>query len=381
VITTLPVVVAPESVAPDSRPMGRLEFIDGLRGTAVVMVILAHFYPRAYSFGLPRWADCFSLGYLGVHLFLLLSGFCVAWAYLGSPPRPFSVADFAKRRALRILPAYYVALLISAALAAPDYGAVEFARQLLVHAVMLHNLSPSTALAFNPPFWSLALECQLYVCFPLMLLAYRRYGIASCLATVFALQTAFRVYALRYGTEFNSTLVVVPWSVAGRLSEFALGLAAAIVVSNARLASLPVTVRALLPLGVPVLFACALFSKSRLGTSHPLTDVLWSLGFFLLLLGASLPGALLNRVLSQPRLVRLGIFSYSVYLVHELVLGRLMTPLLPLPLFRGHPLLLLPVVFVLAIASGYAFYRLVERPAIKLFAARRMTAAQSSSPT
>jgi len=171
VITTLPVVVAPESVAPDSRPMGRLEFIDGLRGTAVVMVILAHFYPRAYSFGLPRWADCFSLGYLGVHLFLLLSGFCVAWAYLGSPPRPFSVADFAKRRALRILPAYYVALLISAALAAPDYGAVEFARQLLVHAVMLHNLSPSTALAFNPPFWSLALECQLYVCFPLMIVA------------------------------------------------------------------------------------------------------------------------------------------------------------------------------------------------------------------
>lgn len=374
-------VVVTESEPPDSLSLGRLEFIDGLRGLAAAMVIAAHYYPAAYTLGLPRWADSFSLGYLGVHLFLLLSGFCVSWGYLGARPRPFSARAFATRRALRILPAYYCALLLAAWLAAPNFTPAELAWQLVTHALMLHNLSPATALALNPPFWSLALECQLYVCFPFMLIAFRRLGLARCLLIIAVIQTVFRFAVLRYGTEFNATLVVLPWSVAGRLSEFALGLTAAILVSTGRLYRLPlIGRRALLP-GMLSLFAIALVCKRLLGTSHPLSDGLFSLGFFLMLLNASLHGSILGRILSWRPLLSMGMFSYSIYLVHDLVISHLMPPLVRVSALRTHPLLILPVMYVASIVCGYTFYRLVERPAIKLFSHSRAPSGQSVPST
>ena len=72
----------PEAAAPriQMRPRKRLDHIDGLRGTAVIMVMVRHYYMDSYGPGIPRWADVCGLGYLGVHLFLLLSGFCLALA-------------------------------------------------------------------------------------------------------------------------------------------------------------------------------------------------------------------------------------------------------------------------------------------------------------
>ena len=153
---------------------------------------------RVFEFGLPRWADIFGLGYVGVHLFLLLSGFCLSWAYVGDAPRPFKGREFLIRRATRILPAYYVAMVISAILAAPHTSALGLTWQLLTHATMTHNLFRSTVLGLNGPFWSLALECQLYVLFPLMLLGLLRIGSVGTLALVLLLQTVFRVVALWY---------------------------------------------------------------------------------------------------------------------------------------------------------------------------------------
>lgn len=333
----------------------------------MLAVMLRHYYMRVFEFGLPRWADIFGLGYVGVHLFLLLSGFCLSWAYVGDAPRPFKGREFLIRRATRILPAYYVAMVISAILAAPHTSALGLTWQLLTHATMTHNLFRSTVLGLNGPFWSLALECQLYVLFPLMLLGLLRIGSVGTLALVLLLQTVFRVVAMRYGTGYNESTFVLPWSVAGRLFEFCLGMCAAVLVARGSLNRIPIISRWALPLVIAMAFIVARWSGKHLGVTHPLTDWLWSVGFASLLLAASRPASMINRILSIAPIVKLGVFSYSVYLIHEIVLGYVTTDLLTLTAHRIHPLVLAPAAFGATVFVSYLFYRAVERPAIRFF--------------
>ena len=349
----------------------RLEFVDGLRGLAVIVVMLRHYYMEIYEYGLPRWSDVLGLGYLGVHLFLLLSGFCVSWAYLGTKSKPFELSEFVMRRATRILPAYYVALALSVALFGRHLGAGELVWQLATHLTMTHNFFFDTVLALNGPFWSLALESQLYVFFPFLLLGFRRIGVFATLAIVLAAQLAYRFWALRFGTSYSEVTFVIPWGVLGRLFEFGLGMWGASLVARDAPARAPLWVRIALPVAMLVAFVAARGVKSRLGVTHPLTDCLWTIGFFCLLLSGSTRGWA-TRLLSYGPLVRLGVASYSVYLIHALVLGSVTRLTLQIADGALHPLLLTPVVFGVTLIPCYAFYRVVERPAIDYFR-RRVT--------
>lgn len=359
----------------------RLDFIDGLRGLAIAMVVLRHYYLGVYRTDLPRIADVLSLGYLGVSLFLLLSGFCVAWAYVGPRSRNFRWQEFAVRRATRILPAYYVALAIFIITSLP-MPRNEIIWQTFTHLTMLHNLFYDTVLALRGPFWSIALESQLYVLFPLLFLGYKRFGIVKILVFIFAVQMIYRfIIAWYIGTEYNELTFVWQYSVAGRVLEFTLGFLAALLVSRriqnqvfGRWAT-GVPVFALLSLGA------AYIAKRTLGATAPLTDLFWALGFFGILLGASMHGSLLNRVLSWRPIVQLGVISYSVYLMHQLFLIPLtdyvrqtvVQPWLVLAL-------MLPVVTV-TIALCYGFYVVVEKPSLRYFSKkRRPTPAVQASP-
>jgi peptidoglycan/LPS O-acetylase OafA/YrhL len=368
----------------------RLDYIDGLRGIAVSLVLLRHFYMDAYEHRLPRWADPMGLGYLGVHLFLLLSGFCIAWAYVGPRPRPFQWGDFVGRRAKRILPAYYVvlgALLLFSAF--PMHQQIwqgvthlslrEEIWQAVTHLTMTHNLFPGTALTLNGAFWSLALECQLYVVFPFLLLAYRKHGMALVIAAVFVIQTAFRVYVLRYGTQYNDLTFVLPWSVAGRVLDFALGMGIATLVAKQSHDTVrPVWLRGC-ALATPILFGLALVLKSRLGVTHPLTDLAWTLGFVGILLAASDPGGkMVHAALSWRPLVGLGVISYSVYLIHKVVQEPLTRFLFAhLKMTGTHAMLLLPVVLAITLPICALFYYLVEKPAMTYFGRKRSTGTEA----
>src|SRR5215208_4516862 len=138
----------PDAAEANAGSSVHLTFIDGLRGIAILLVVLRHYYMAVYNDGLPRWFDALGLGYIGVHLFLVLSGFCVAWAYVGPKARPFAARDFFYRRATRILPAYYVALLI-ALLLSPRLLVKDYAVQVVTHLTMTHNFFEGTVLALN----------------------------------------------------------------------------------------------------------------------------------------------------------------------------------------------------------------------------------------
>src|SRR5919197_3576142 len=172
------------------RPRERLAGLDGVRGLAALFVVVHHVFLRAFPGypvdRAPFWAGWFIYGRFAVVVFIVLSGFSLALSPARHGWRLDGISSFARRRALRILPAYYAALAFSLALAwlvvpPPGEGAPD-ARSVVVNGLLLQNLvgAPSP----DRSFWSIAVEAQLYILFPLLLLMVRRWGAVVMVAPV-----------------------------------------------------------------------------------------------------------------------------------------------------------------------------------------------------
>lgn len=364
----------------------RLEFIDGLRGIASLYVVMYHAFllwpvssrvPGADNLLLSVLTKVSAYGYVGVDVFLVLSGFCLTYPllYRGTGRTQelphLALARYARRRAWRILPPYYAAVVLFALLPLWGYWSSNVAplpgfADLGTHALLVHNLFPSTILKIDGPLWSLALEAQLYVVFPGLIWLLRRVGIPGFFVVLLAVTLGFRLFgwfvlgadALAFEARF-----ALMASLPARAFEFAAGMVAAVLVAQPavvrtgrwfRAAGVVVTVVA------PV--AAYLFDK-RAGEYSPLPPILWSLmagGLIVLGADARFP---LGRLLSWRPFVQAGIISYSIYLIHE--------PLLRLSgafvRQQGWPPLLAFGVLTLVAAPGLIglatlFYAGFERP-------------------
>ncbi len=164
------------------RLPSHLRALDGLRGFACLAVVAHHCYFSAgrytWPLGLPR---LFSYGYLGVEIFFVLSGFCLAYPLLKQPDRPDDWARYARHRVRRIFPPYWAAYLLF------------FALSLLIYWQQIEPLMQTRLLAlpsfrqflytfflvavwFNPAFWTLTVEARWYAIFPLCIKIARRFG-------------------------------------------------------------------------------------------------------------------------------------------------------------------------------------------------------------
>lgn len=153
--------------------------IDGLRALAIVPVCF-------YHAGLPA----FSGGFVGVSVFFVISGYLMAKLIGSGLDRgEFSLLDFYQRRVRRIFPALIFALvvllLIAAVLATPklfeDFGATLAATSLFASNILLWHKTANyfdTPTEWNPLLhtWSLGVEEQFYILFPLFLMAVWRFG-------------------------------------------------------------------------------------------------------------------------------------------------------------------------------------------------------------
>ena len=169
---------------------GRIAPLDGMRGIAVAWVVAFHVYALRGKLGDP-WVDLMAssrllepiigAGYLGVDLFFLISGFLLAlpWFLHASQGRPPpSTRGFYSRRVRRIVPAYYVQLVVLFALVLPLLRGFEYWRTDLyvyllnaaAHALFLHNTTPLTSgsMEVNGALWTLAVEAQFYLLLPLL---------------------------------------------------------------------------------------------------------------------------------------------------------------------------------------------------------------------
>ncbi|GAA5194334.1 hypothetical protein GCM10023322_58450 [Rugosimonospora acidiphila] len=168
----------------------RVAGLDGLRGLAALYVVLFHcwlltFHGFPANHG-PWWLGWLLYGHLAVVFFFVLSGFSMAISPARDGWRPGGVLRFARRRAWRILPPYWAALVFSLVIAwtvtpQPHSGAPT-ARTLLVYGPLLQDVF--TAPLPNGAFWSIGVEAGLYLVFPLLLLIRRHAGAATTLAVV-----------------------------------------------------------------------------------------------------------------------------------------------------------------------------------------------------
>lgn len=182
----------------DSRVMGFLgvrgaragdePYLDGLRACAVLMVVVFHSYGLARTYGSFRvggfdYEFIVSRTHLGVDLFFILSGFLLArpWFAAGPDQRP-RVLPFLRRRIARIVPAYYLSLVLVLAV----FGALDMIpRAVLVgwngvvnigsHLLFLQAYVPIASSAFNRSngvWWSLTVEMTWYLVLPIFVLGF-----------------------------------------------------------------------------------------------------------------------------------------------------------------------------------------------------------------
>ena len=158
-------------VDPRFRNRERQPGLDLLRALAIILVVVYH--AALFGFKLPGRVDRF--GWIGVDLFFVLSGYLIGGQLLASLARDqrIKLGRFFTRRALRIVPAYFVVLAIYFLLPAwREYP--EMSQPLWKFLLSVQNIALHGGTAFSHA-WSLAVEDQFYLALPFLLLfLYRR---------------------------------------------------------------------------------------------------------------------------------------------------------------------------------------------------------------
>jgi peptidoglycan/LPS O-acetylase OafA/YrhL len=165
-------------VNPENRVQlgGNIAEVDGLRGIASLLVLIHHFWPGSPGV-FHKFAEVAHLGWIGVDLFFVISGFLIAGILLETKGQPNYYSAFYARRALRIFPLYYLFLLVLFVVIPlvqkGAYLATAFIHQSgnpLWYFLYLGNIREAITGHepgyFLAPLWSLSIEEQFYLTFP-----------------------------------------------------------------------------------------------------------------------------------------------------------------------------------------------------------------------
>lgn len=340
----------PAAEANPAVAVSRVRYIDGLRAVAVLSVVLFHAGKYVPIGGesprlLKAFAATLALGYHGVDLFFVLSGYCLAYPTLARIARDgradFDSARYLARRFARILPPYEIALAVFAVLlgffalrgttAPPDMLSPLDLGNVVRDAFLLDGGTTHV----NQSFWSLALEFRWYFIFPLALALWIRRPRAFWLVAGACVLGSYATHAA------SADLAYLP--------SFLLG----IVAVDLELRRPPIT-GAIVALFVVSLGAAFVF---RLPAGVPVS-VFWQLAIFAFVVLAGRIGPL-RAALSVPALFEIGIASYSIYLVHQPLVAFVAKPLADR---IGSPIVVVAVVSLVGIVGGLVFWFVVERP-------------------
>jgi peptidoglycan/LPS O-acetylase OafA/YrhL len=341
--------------------------LDGIRGLAALFVVVNHVFLRAFPGypvdTAPFWASWFIYGRFAVVVFIVLSGFSLALSPARHGWRLDGIAPFARRRARRILPAYYAALgfslLVAWTVVPPPGQAAPDAASVVVNGLLVENLigAPSP----NRSFWSMAVEAQLYLALPLLLLLVRRVGAIRMLAAVTVIVAAIDLSAAP-GSPLDWYVIQSPPDLA---ALFALGiLTAGIVGARERLRRLPwpaLAAAAALPVLLTIWWEGSVWTTDR----YFWVDL--ALGPAVACLLAALATgrpAPLARVLDTRPLRSLGRCSYSLYLIHGPVVVLISEELIAGHVRTGVPafLVTLALAVPLTILCAHCFAAVFEWP-------------------
>jgi peptidoglycan/LPS O-acetylase OafA/YrhL len=344
----------PEQAARHERRVGYLPHVDGLRALAIVSVVGYHATPA----NVPG-------GFVGVDVFFVISGFLItSLLHKDIAGGTFSLADFLARRARRIVPALACVILVSFAAAyfimSPEEMS-EFGRSLASSALFganFHFYGTTDYFALEAQerpllhTWSLSIEEQFYLIWPLVLLLLvtrlpRKAAIMVIVGAMAVSLVAFEVYASAEPTYAFYMPHCRAW---------ALLIGALLALTIDRIELSPPVSEILGALGLAGIVATAfLFSDTR--PFPGLASLVATLSTAAIIVACNHKQPYAGRLLRFAPLVWIGLISYSLYLWHWPIFSfaRLVSPAAPAPLT-------LSLMVLASVAIAWASWRYVETP-------------------
>lgn len=366
--------------APRERPrslhQGYIAELDGLRGIAILLVIVHHFWPDTGPLVVAN--DVVHLGWIGVDLFFVISGFLITGILLDTRGEAHYFRNYLARRALRVFPLYYL-LVIGAFVVIPwvqpgsfwDTELVQESGSPLWYLLYAGNIreaitgvEPAYILA---PLWSLSIEEQFYLSFPFVVALLERRTLARVLVGMVIFAPVFRTVMLVLVPD-NERIQYL--ATASRVDVLALGALLAVAVrSPIELPSRRTTGRAFLALFAVFVVAFAAGGLDRHTAFCRIGG--YTLVAFMFLAAVTWTiqsrGARSTAWLRTRPLQYLGKICYGVYLLQrpaEVVLVRLLDATgLRIPP-ESFALVIAKMLFAFGVAS--ASWYVLERPILKL---------------
>ena len=368
--------------------VGAIPELDGLRSIVILLVLVRHAIHPIYEqhgklFEIGNWDVAIPLlnGWMGVDLFFVLSGFLITHHLLHRWPAHFNRAFMLRywaKRILRTFPAYYAAVFIALFGLVPYFEAqaLDIGYTLSVHLLFLQDYLGSDLVA---AFWSLGVEEKFYLLCPLVLVYVRQISLSRqipLLLFLALLPAVLRLVtiAINQGQFLNYAdffwTVRSPFHLA--MDGLWIGVICALVCNNerARLAmSVAITTRICygsIAILFVLMFGSAWFGHGLIYSSAIVLNLI-SLAFGALLLSVALQPTPISNILRTVWLRALSTISYSVYLLHLMLVPlalKISQQLLPAGSISPmlHFLAFIPVFFLLSIAFGCALHFAVEKP-------------------
>lgn len=379
-----------KKIEPMAYEIHHIGVLDGIRAFAVIIVVWFHLWQQSW---LMPTVGSVSLdwiprtGYLFVDCMILLSGFCLFLPYARSMvygEERTTVSEFYIKRVARIMPSYYIAVLIvffCFALPGGEYASSTYMwKDLIPHLTFTHNLFPEsyTMTHLNGVLWTVAVEMQFYLFFPFLAQAFCKKPMTTywCMTAVGLLSSLY--ISRSYDTMDQGMVVNQVLTFACVYANGMLGAWIYVAMTKGRQKNRPETV-----LWMIIALACAAIYKVM--CEHRLSyaaDSRWqldyryllSLVFLLFIFGIMMSAGWLQKIWDNCIMRFLALISYNLYICHQYIAVKLKE--FHIPAWEGEvapnelgdkvwmwKYFLLSVGLSLLVATAMTY--LIERPAAK----------------
>jgi peptidoglycan/LPS O-acetylase OafA/YrhL len=360
----------------------RLGVLDGLRGIAILLVLWYHVWEVSWLSPGPALNFIPATGFIGVHLFFFLSGFVISYPFIRAAIQettPPTWRHFAWRRFVKIVPSYVLSIAVAYAIGyAQIQPGASLVPDLVTHLLFVHTWFPDRYGTIDGVLWTLAVEVEFYLIFPLIWLCFKRQPWLTT-AVMIAVAWLWRVNLLQccYSTVFAQWEENLP----GYLDIFAFGMIAAYLFvrfGNSWRAS---PLRNAAPLVALAGFALlvALLQNLYAYRFNDQWSGVWQIAnrpwlgftFAVIALGSLASPRWWRIVLDNPPLRFMAAISYNLYLYHQMIARQLLTN--HIPPYAGDPhydpewqLRYTQVTFATTIAQATLVTYCFERPLLRL---------------
>jgi len=289
--------------------------IDGLRAIAVLTVIFFH---AGFNY--------FSGGFIGVDIFFVISGYLIASIIFREISQDtFTIKNFYERRARRILPALFFVLILSIPLSYAwmlPTDMVDYSQSLITTPLFISNFLFfmesgyfDTAIEFKPLFhtWSLAVEEQFYILFPILIMALWRFGLKTIIVSI---SIIFLISIVLSELMLNIDRMFSFYMLPTRGWQLLIGVGISIVqYQGVKFDKSPFLNNILSTIGLAlIIFSVIVFNKNSPMPGY--YSLVPTIGAGLVIMFARYQ-TFVGRILSIKALTGIGLISYSAYLWHQ----------------------------------------------------------------